>query len=76
MKQWASSGLSKMAYCRKHQISYPTFMNWFSRNKAEGKFVDLTLPQEFGNVITFTNGIKLNYSGAITSELISLLKDA
>jgi hypothetical protein len=81
VQAWRESGLTRPAYCRKHGLKYGTFMSWFKleeQPRAVGNFVALASGSEISGLIEiiFPNGIRVQYSGSLDSELIRQLQDA
>jgi len=81
VRSWRASGLSRAAYCRKHELKYGTFMSWFKLEQEtveEGKFVALSsVPATEGLVeVHFSNGIRVHYRGRLDGELIKCLQNA
>lgn len=81
VQAWRGSGLTRPHYCRRHGLKYGTFMSWFkleSQPREVGNFVALASASEIaGQVeIIFPNGIRVQYSGSLDSELIRQLQDA
>ena len=80
---WRASGLSKPAYCRKHELKYPTFMAWFTQdlnanNIDAGAFIEVkpSKPSSDFTEVIFPNGIRIQYRGFLTSEQIQMLYNA
>lgn len=80
---WRESGLTRPAYCREHGLKYGTFMSWFKLEPEksatnEGTFVALSNGPDISGLvdIQFPNGIRVQYSGKLTAELIKQLQDA
>ena len=83
VRAWRESGLTRPAYCVEQGLKYGTFMSWFKLEaeqgtSTEGKFVALSSgPESSGFVaLIFPNGIRVQYSGQLTAELIKQLQDA
>jgi len=81
VQAWRVSGMSRPEYCRKHGLKYSTFLTWFKLEKdteVPGKFVALPQSQEHPEMIaiSFPNGIRLEYSGALTESLLQYLQNA
>lgn len=81
VQAWRSSGLSRADYCRQRGIKYSTFLTWFkleAETAVPGKFIALPQSQEPSGMIaiTFSNGIRLEYSGQLTEKLLQYLQDA
>lgn len=72
LEAWATSGMSKAAYARKHQIDYHQFIYWagkYERYKQKrSDLIEVKLPhhepsaasQPCLGVIEYTNGVKLH----------------
>lgn len=89
---WRMSGLSPSNYCEKHGLKYNTFMSWFrqaskealdpiaEREKANaGKFIAIEMGASDEGVkweIIFPNGIRIEYGGELTKELIQSVQNA
>jgi len=43
IKRWRGSGLSKLAWCRAHGVSYTQLIRWCKRLEAEGPLVPVKL---------------------------------
>ncbi len=81
VQAWRSSALSRADYCRQHGIKYNTFLTWFkleAETAEPGKFVALPQSQEASGIIAiiFPNGIRVEYSGKLTENLLQYLQDA
>ena len=90
VQSWRTSGLSRPQYCRKHGLKYATFMSWFKqglipstpdvgvRVSEPGKFIALAQQESTSSLIaiSFANGIRIEYEGQVSQELIQYLQDA
>ena len=83
IEAWRSSGLSKPAYCREHQLKYPTFMAWFTQDLEKGPegvgvFIEVKPSPSTMNLteVIFPNGIRIQYRGFLTREQIQMLYHA
>lgn len=90
VQSWRSSGLSRPQYCRKHGLKYATFMGWCKQELSTpvpevgvmtsepGKFIALAQGESISNliVISFGNGIRMEYDGQLSQELIQYLQNA
>ena len=90
VQSWQSSGLSRPQYCRKHGLKYATFMSWCKQELSTpvpeagvvvtepGKFIALAQGASISNliVIHFPNGIRIEYEGQVSQDLIQYLQNA
>jgi len=88
LRAWASSGMSRPAYCRANGLKYSTFMRWFKSEPqpdiepmVKGHFVALpssgTMYDLTQNIeVHFPNGIRLQIHGQLTPSLLKMLHDA
>lgn len=90
VQSWRSSGLSRPQYCRKHGLKYATFMSWCKQELSApgsevgmivsepGKFIALVQGKHTSSliVVNFSNGIRMEYEGQVSQELIQYLQDA
>ena len=83
IEAWRMSGLSKPAYCREHQLKYPTFMSWFTQDLKEeaintGEFIEIDPSNSTTDLteVIFPNGIRIHYRGFLTNEQIQMLYNA
>ncbi len=81
VRSWRTSGLSRPAYCRKHELKYGTFMSWFKLEQEfadTGKFIALSSVAATEGLIEvhFANGIRVHYKGRLDGELIKCLQNA
>ena len=67
LDRWKASGKSIMAYCKKENISYYTFLYWRDKlSKKKRRFIKLKIPvyrrtQSHTCEIVFTNGNRINF---------------
>lgn len=48
---WKQSKLSKVEYCKTHEIKYINFLNWFNQEKARKKTTSPFIPIEINNAL-------------------------
>jgi hypothetical protein len=80
--QWRTSGLSKMAYCQQHGLTYHQIMYWSSKvecvveAKSPGGFVGVTVSsdeRDFGLSIRFPNGVTIEGINERSVDIVSKL---
>src|SRR5580658_5606006 len=62
--QWRASGLSRAAYCRDNDVSYPTFLSW---TKQAAENVPSTRPSAFIEVLRPSADLTEHRSPSIAS---------
>jgi hypothetical protein len=84
IKQWKSSGLSQMSYCKANNINYNQFVyqnaKLLSRSKSNPKLlpikisqIDSPLPTQNNFVLIYPNGLKLHIPLSAHPEAIKTL---
>lgn len=78
-KEWQNSGLTKKEFCEKKQLSYQTFIWWFSRKKIKEKksgFVPVQVDAVSGAnciEIHLSNSRKVIITGSVKVDLIQAI---
>lgn len=82
VNQWRTSGLSKMAYCQQHVLTYHQMVYWSSKvecvveAKSPGGFVAVTVSsdeRDSGLSIRFPNGVTIEGINERSVDIVSKL---